>query len=78
MNERNKILYATCHRFLNNNERRKLKTLLERTTAKTVIDPDADMINNLPSCPVCKNKLLDCGQHFCEDCGQKLDWTDFK
>jgi len=29
-----------------------------------------------PLCPACGYSLLDYGQHYCDDCGQKLDWTE--
>lgn len=31
-----------------------------------------------PKCPVCKTIPHTCTQKYCDECGQKLDWSDEK
>jgi predicted amidophosphoribosyltransferase len=53
-----------------------LKELVEKETPKMVIIAKYSGTYIPPKCSVCGNSILNYGQHYCEDCGHKLDYPN--
>ena len=54
----------------------KVISILEKKVPKMVVYTDYAHDYVPPKCPNCYNSILDYGQKYCEDCGQKLEYKE--
>ena len=52
------------------------KSVIEAREKQTAKKPDFTEDKEFALCPCCNGKGLSNNQKYCDDCGQKIDWSD--